>query len=276
MRKTLSAYPYLVWAVLFIVVPLLLVAYFGFTVERADGSFVFSLEHFKEFFTSPIYMTALWRSVWMAAVATAICLLLGYPAAYFLAGSTFKNKGLLIMLLVIPMWMNLLLRTYAWVIVLDTKGLLNTLLGFIGLEPFEFLYGTHSIIFGMVYNFLPFMILPIHSVLVKMDNSLVEAAQDLGAPPARVFFKVTLPMSVPGILSGISMVFMPAVTTFAISDILSGKKIQLMGNVIEQKFLLADDWNFGSAMSLILMVLIIITMLLPSDADKNGEGGGLL
>jgi len=276
MRKTLSAYPYLVWAVLFILVPLFLVAYFGFTVEQEDGSFTFSLENFKAFFTSPIYMQALWRSVWMAAVATAICLLIGYPAAYFLAGSTFKNKGLLIMLLVIPMWMNLLLRTYAWVIVLDTKGLLNTVLGYIGIGPVDFLYETHSIIFGMVYTFLPFMILPIHSVLVKMDNSLIEAAQDLGAPPSRVFFKVTLPMSMPGILSGISMVFMPAVTTFAISDILSGKKIQLMGNVIEQKFLLADDWNFGSAMSLVLMVLIIITMLLSSKADKNGEGGGLL
>lgn len=276
MRKTLSAYPYLVWAVLFIVVPLLLVAYYGFTVEQADGTVAFSLENFRDFFTSEIYLQALWRSIWMAAVATAICLLLGYPVAYYLSGNLFKNKGLLVLLLVIPMWMNLLLRTYAWLILLDTKGIFNTLLGFIGLGPFEFLYGTHSIIFGMVYNFLPFMILPIHSVLVKMDHSLIEAAQDLGAPPTRVFFKVTFPLSLPGVFSGISMVFMPAVTTFAISDILSGRKIQLMGNVIENQFLRADNWNYGSTMSLILMVLILITMFISSKYDKGNEGGGLL
>ncbi len=276
MKKTLSAYPYLVWAALFIVVPLLLVAYYGFTVEQTDGSMVFSLENFKHFFTSEIYLQALWRSIWMAAVATAICLLLGYPVAYYLSGTLFKNKGLLILLLVIPMWMNLLLRTYAWLILLDTKGIFNTLLGFIGLGPYEFLYGTHSIIFGMVYNFLPFMILPIHSVLVKLDGSLIEAAQDLGANPMRVFFKVTLPLSMPGVFSGISMVFMPAVTTFAISDILSGRKIQLMGNVIENQFLRADNWNYGSTMSLILMVLILITMFISSKADKDSEGGGML
>ncbi len=276
MKKTLTAYPYLVWAVLFIVVPLFLVAYFGFTVEQADGSVRFSLENFADFFTNEIYLQALWRSIWMAALATVICLLLGYPVAYYLSGSLFKNKGFLILLLVIPMWMNLLLRTYAWLILLDTKGIINTLLGFIGLGPFEFLYGTHSIIFGMVYNFLPFMILPIHSVLMKMDHSLIEAAHDLGAPPARVFFKVTLPLSMPGVYSGISMVFMPAVTTFAISDILSGRKIQLMGNVIENQFLRADNWNYGSTMSLILMVLILITMFISAKADKESEGGGLL
>ncbi len=275
MKKTLAAYPYLVWAVLFIVVPLLLVAYYGFTVETADGGVVFSLENFAKFFSSPIYLAAFWRSIWMAALATFICLLIGYPVAYYLSGTIFKNKSLLLLLLVIPMWMNLLLRTYAWLILLDNGGLVNTLLEWMGLGKIEFLYHEYSIVFGMVYNFLPFMILPIHSVLIKMDNSLIEAAADLGASRRKIFFKVTFPLSLPGVISGITMVFMPAVTTFAISDILSGRMVQLMGNLIESQFLRSDDWNFGSTMSIILIVLILISMIFSSKYEKENEGGGL-
>lgn len=275
MKKTLAAYPYLVWAVLFIVVPLLLVAYYGFTTETADGGVVFSLENFAKFFSSPIYMAALWRSIWMAAVATFICLLLGYPVAYYLSGTIFKNKSLLLLLLVIPMWMNLLLRTYAWLILLDNGGLINTFLEWLGFGKVEFLYHEYSIVFGMVYNFLPFMILPIHSVLIKMDNSLIEAAADLGASKRKIFFKVTFPLSLPGVISGITMVFMPAVTTFAISDILSGRTVQLMGNIIEGQFLKSDDWNFGSTMSLILIALILVSMIFSSKYEKENEGGGL-
>lgn len=275
MKKTLAAYPYLVWAVIFIVVPLLLVAYYGLTVETADGGVVFSLENFAKFFSSPIYLAAFWRSIWMAALATFICLLIGYPVAYYLSGTVFKNKGLLLLLLVIPMWMNLLLRTYAWLILLDNGGLVNTFLEWIGLSKVEFLYHEYSIVFGMVYNFLPFMILPIHSVLIKMDNSLIEAAADLGANRRKIFFKVTFPLSLPGVISGITMVFMPAVTTFAISDILSGRTVQLMGNLIESQFLRSDDWNFGSTMSIILIVLILISMIFSSKYEKENEGGGL-
>lgn len=275
MKKTLAAYPYLVWAIIFIVVPLLLVAYYGFTVEAPDGSVSFSLDNFYKFFSSPIFLAAFWRSIWMAAISTVICLLIGYPVAYFLSGTIFKNKGFLILLLVVPMWMSLLLRTYAWLILLDNGGLINTLLRALGFETVEFLYHEYSIVFGMVYNFLPFMILPIHSVLIKMDNSLIEAASDLGASKSKVFFKVTFPLSFPGVISGITMVFMPAVTTFAISDILSGRTIQLMGNIIEDQFLRSDNWHFGSTMSIVLMLLIIISMIISSKYEKENEGGGL-
>jgi len=275
MKKTLPAYPYLVWAVIFIVAPLVLVAYYGLTVPMEDGGVAFSLENFAKFFTSDIYMLTFWRSLWMAALSTGICLILGYPVAYILSRNIFKNKGLLLLLLVVPMWMNLLLRTYAWLIILDDTGIINTILKSIGMGRIEFLYHEHSIVFGMVYNFLPFMILPIHSVLTKMDKSIVEAAQDLGASKMNVFRKITLPLSWPGIMSGITMVFMPAVTTFAISDILSGRKIQLMGNVIEQQFLLSDNWNFGSTMSIILMVLILASMVFTSKYEKENQGGGL-
>ncbi len=275
MKKSFVAYPYLVWAIIFIVAPLLLVAYYGLTIEMPDGSVVFSLDNFYKFFSSPIFLAAFWRSIWMAALATIICLIIGYPVAYYLSGSVFKNKKLLLLLLVIPMWMNLLLRTYAWLILLDNAGLINTLLKWLGFGTVEFLYHEYSIVFGMVYNFLPFMILPIHSVLIKIDNSLIEAAQDLGASKRKVFFKVTFPLSLPGVISGITMVFMPAVTTFAISDILSGRTIQLMGNIIEDQFLRSDNWNFGSTMSIVLMLLIILSMIISSKYEKENEGGGL-
>lgn len=275
MKKTLAAYPFLLWSAIFIIVPLLLVFYYGFTVPDENGNAVFSLENYAKFFGSPIFMAAFWRSIWMAILATVICLVIGYPVAYFLSGTVFKNKGLLLLLLVIPMWMSLLLRTYAWLILLDNTGLVNTLLNAVGIGTVEFLYHEYSIVFGMVYNFLPFMILPIHSVLIKMDHSLVEAAQDLGANRFRVFTKVTLPLSLPGVISGITMVFMPAVTTFAISDILSGRTIQLMGNLIEDQFLRSDNWNFGSTMSIILMVLILLSMFATSRYEKENEGGGL-
>ena len=275
MKKTFTSYPYLVWAVVFIVVPLFLVIYYACT-DEVDGRTVFTLSHFAQFFSDPTYLKVLWTSVWMAALSTVICLALGYPVAYLLSGSLFKNKSLLIMLLVIPMWMNLLLRTYAWTIILDDTGLINTILTKLGFEKMHFMYNDGSIIFGMVYNFLPFMILPIHSVLIKLDHSLLDAAHDLGASPVKAFFKVTLPLSVPGIASGITMVFMPALTTFAISDILSGRKIQLMGNLIETQFIQANNWHFGAALSLILMTIILISMFFGGGENTNGEGGGII
>lgn len=275
MKKSIAAYPYLLWTAIFIIAPILMVAYYGLTTKMPDGSIVFSLENFAKFFTSSVYLEAFWRSIWMAAVATVVCLILGYPVAYILAGSTFKNKSLLLLLLVIPMWMSLLLRTYAWLILLDNAGLVNTWLGYLGIDTVEFLYHDYSIVFGMVYNFLPFMILPIHSVLTKMDHAIVEAAQDLGADRKHVFWKITLPVSMPGIMSGITMVFMPAITTFAISDILSGRTIQLMGNLIENQFLAGDNWHFGSTMSLVLMSLILISMIFTSRYEKENAGGGL-
>ena len=275
MKKKLLSFPYMLWMLVFTVIPLLLFVYYGFTVEEG-GEIHFSLSNFQKFFSSSVYLTDFLRSIWLAFISTVICLAIGYPAAMILASKPFKNNSILLFLLVIPMWMNLLLRTYAWLTILENTGLLNTLLSFVGISPKTWLYGEGSIIFGMVYNFLPFMILPIYSVLVKMEGHMIEAAQDLGAGPYRVFRKITLPLSMSGVISGITMVFMPAVTTFAISSILSGRKIHLIGNLIEEQFIAAYDWHFGSTLSLILIAVILITMAItPKESLEQQGGGGL-
>jgi len=277
-RRWYSA-PYIIWSLIFIVVPMLVVAFYGLTVSSDDGSFIFSLENFKKFFT-PLYLGVLWRSALYAAISTAICLLLGYPAALILSSKDLKHKSVMMFLIVIPMWMNLLLRTYSWLTLLENEGLINQFLRFIGFlengESIQFLYGEGAVIFGMVYNFLPFMILPIYSVMSKMDYSIINAAEDLGANRFNVFKKVIFPLSIPGIASGITMVFIPAITTFAISSILSGNNVNLLGNVIEKQFGIGGDWNFGSTMSLILMVMILISMLFMPDSEKESQGGMLI
>ncbi len=277
-RRWYSA-PYVVWSIIFIVVPLLVVVYYGITIPTDDGSFVFSLENFKKFFT-PLYLGVLWRSALYAAISTVICLIIGYPAALILSSRELKHKSIMMFLIVIPMWMNLLLRTYSWLTILENEGLINQFLRFIGVigseQSIQFLYGEGAVIFGMVYNFLPFMILPIYSVMDKMDHSILNAAEDLGANKFNVFRKVIFPLSVPGIVSGITMVFVPAITTFAISSILSGNNVNLIGNVIEKQFGIGGDWNFGSTMSLVLMILILVSMFFTSDSEKESQGGILI
>ncbi len=277
-RRWYSA-PYIVWSLIFIVVPILMVAFYGLTVQSDDGSFMFSLENFKKFFT-PLYLGVLWRSALYAAISTVICLILGYPAALILSSKDLKHKSVMMFLIVIPMWMNLLLRTYSWLTLLENEGLINQFLRFIGIlgseEYIQFLYGEGAVIFGMVYNFLPFMILPIYSVISKMDYSIINAAEDLGANKFNVFKKVIFPLSMPGISSGITMVFIPAITTFAISSILSGNNVNLLGNVIEKQFGIGGDWNFGSTMSLILMILILLSMLVMPDSEKESQGGMII
>ena len=277
-RRWYSA-PYIVWSAIFIVVPLLVVVFYGLTVQSDDGTFMFSLENFKRFFT-PLYLGVLWRSALYAAISTIICLIIGYPAALILSSRDLKHKSIMMFLIVIPMWMNLLLRTYSWLTLLENEGLINQFLRFIGIigseQSIQFLYGEGAVVFGMVYNFLPFMILPIYSVMAKMDYSILNAAEDLGANKLNVFRKVTLPLSIPGIVSGITMVFVPAITTFAISSILSGNNVNLIGNVIEKQFGIGGDWNFGSTMSLVLMVLILISMFFTSDSEKESQGGMLI
>ena len=277
-RRWYSA-PYIVWSLIFIVVPLLVVAFYGLTVQTDDGSFMFSLENFKKFFT-PLYLGVLWRSALYAAISTVICLILGYPAALILSSKDLKHKSVMMFLIVIPMWMNLLLRTYSWLTLLENEGLINQFLRFIGIlgseEYIQFLYGEGAVIFGMVYNFLPFMILPIYSVMSKMDYSIINAAEDLGANKFNVFKKVVFPLSIPGISSGITMVFIPAITTFAISSILSGNNVNLLGNVIEKQFGIGGDWNFGSTMSLILMILILLSMFIMPDSEKESQGGMII
>lgn len=267
--KKAAAYPYVVWMLLFILIPLVLIVYYSLTV---DG--VFTLANFARAF-EPIYLAVMGDSFAIAIVSTVICFVLGYPVAYIMARQEFRNRDFLIFLFLVPMWMNFLLRTYAWLTILEENGFVNTWLAAIGLPKINILYTKAAVVLGMVYNFLPFMILPIHTVLKKMDKSIIEAAQDLGANSVQVFLRVVFPLSLPGVVSGITMVFLPAVTTFVISDLLGGNKTQLIGNVIEQQFLLVNDWNFGSALSVILMVIILITMGVFSKVDSQGEGGAL-
>jgi spermidine/putrescine transport system permease protein len=271
-------YPYFIWLGIFILLPLLLVAYFAFTTGDSQNfqTFSFSLDNFKRFF-SPIYLNVLFKSVNLALISTIICFFIGYPLAYIISKEKPRVRNAMILLVVIPMWMNFLLRTYAWLTLLGKNGILSKALSFIGFNNVQLLYNDATVLLGMVYNFLPFMILPIFSVLIKMDNRLLEAARDLGANKTMVFRKIIFPLSLPGVITGITMVFIPAVSTFVISGLLGGNKSTLIGNLIEQQFRYTNDWHFGSAMSIILMVFILISIALSSkfDKGKEGQGGGL-
>ncbi|MDM0472247.1 ABC transporter permease [Clostridium perfringens] len=273
-NKNLSfaAYPYVVWSAIFIVIPLLLIVFFSFT-SKVDGRFVFSFENFQRLF-EPIYFTVFIRSIWLAVLSTVLCLILGYPIACIISKLPIKRRNMLILLFILPMWMNFLLRTYAWMAILGRDGLINTLLGYIGIGPIKMLYTDGAILLGMVYNFLPFMVIPIYTVLIKIDKNLVNAAYDLGANKAQAFRKIILPLSIPGIISGITMVFMPAVSNFVIPSLLGGGKYMLVGNLIEQQFTTIGNWNFGSALSIFMMILILISMAFMSKYEKNGKEGG--
>lgn len=273
MKKT--AYPYVIWMIIFTVVPLLLVMYYAFTT--GDGlelsSFEFSLDSFKRFFT-PIYMKVLLRSIQLAFISTIACLVLGYPIAYIISKEKPRKRNTMILMFVIPMWMNFLLRTYAWLTLLGKNGLINYIVTKLGFQPLNIIYNDTAVLLGMVYNFLPFMVLPIFSTLTKMDKGLIEASEDLGANKLTTFMKVVFPLSLPGVITGITMVFIPAVSTFVISNLLGGNKTNLIGNLVEQQFRYTGDWHFGSSMSIILMILILITMGLTSKFDKEKDGGG--
>ncbi|MCR1822407.1 MULTISPECIES: ABC transporter permease [Terrisporobacter] len=268
--------PYILWSALFIVIPLFLIVFFGFT-KMEGGAYVFSLENFKELM-NPLYFKVFWRSIRLAVISTILCLLVGYPTAYIISKSKASRQNILLMLAIIPMWMNFLLRTYAWSAILGREGILNTVLNAIGLNSVNVLYTDAAVLLGMVYNFLPFMILPIYTVLSKMDQDLINAAKDLGANGRQVFSKIIFPLSMPGVVSGITMVFMPAVSTFVISKLLGGGQFMLIGNLIEQQFMSVGDWHFGSAISLFMMIVILITMAIMNrfSDDSEKEGGGLL
>ncbi len=267
-RKKWLALPYGVWAAGFIIIPLLMIIYFAFTDDETGA---FTLANFSEAFT-PETAKALGLSILLAAVSTLICLVLAYPLAMILAEKKTNASGLIILIFILPMWMNFLLRTFAWQTLLEKNGVINSILGFFGLPELAIINTPWAIILGMVYNFLPFMVLPIYNVLIKIDKEIFEAARDLGAGPWQTFTKITVPLSVPGIISGITMVFIPALTTFVISDLLGGSKILLIGNVIEQEFKQLNNWNVGSAMSLVLMIFIVISMIVSGRTDKDGEG----
>ncbi|MCI9402939.1 MAG: ABC transporter permease, partial [Oscillospiraceae bacterium] len=230
MKSKSISYPYVGWMALFVIAPILIITVYAFTT--ADGTF--TLGNFQSMVR---FGAAFGRSFALAAVATVICLLIGYPLAYFLARERGWVHRMATMLIMLPMWMNFLLRTYAWQFLLERNGLINLFFGFFGLGPFQMIDTQGAIVLGMVYNYLPYMVLPIFSVIEKLDHRLIEAAQDLGADGATVFRRVTFPLSLPGVLSGITMVFIPSVSTFAISGLLGGNKILLLGNLIDMQFL---------------------------------------
>lgn len=263
-------YIYALWGIVFIICPLVILLGNSVMLQTADG-WHFTMEHFARV-VDPLYMGVILRSLKLALISTLFCLVLGYPMALALA-KLGKGKGsLLVVLIIVPMWMNFLARTYAWMTLLDGAGIISSALKIIGLPGLNLMYTEGAVILGMVYNFLPFMILPIYSVLIKIDHSLIEAAEDLGAAPLSVFCKVTLPMSISGIASGITMVFLPAVSTFVISKLLGGGKVNMVGNLIETQFLTSSNWGFGSALSVVVMVLILLSMFILNRFENDDEG----
>ena len=267
-RKKLLTGPYFFWAVAFILIPLAMVLYYGLT--DMDGHLTYenllaigTVENFK----------ALCLSLLLSIVSTAICLLLAYPLAMILSGMKVNQTSFIVLIFILPMWMNFLLRTMAWQTLLEKNGVINQLLGFLHLPSIQLINTPYAIILGMVYNFLPFMVLPLYNVLSKIDKDVIFAARDLGATELYTFRKIIFPLSLPGVVSGVIMVFVPALTTFVISDLLGGSKILLIGNVIEQKFKQGSNWHVGSGLSLVLMVFILISMVVTTKYDKDGQGG---
>ena len=259
--------PYLVWSVLFIIAPLVMVAYYAFT----DKTGAFTLDNFAQISN---YFSTILLSVLYGLIATIICIFIGYPFAYFLSKHSEKVQRTMVLLVMLPMWMNFLIRTYSLMTILGDSGVINTFLTTIGLQPIKMINTGGAVILGMVYNFLPYMILPIYSVLSKMNNSLVEAAQDLGANKTQVFKRVVLPVSLPGLLSGITMVFVPCVSTFYITQKLGGGQIVLIGDVFETQFQSANNYNLGASLSFVLMILIFICLGVMNYFDSGDESDG--
>lgn len=265
-RKLLSG-PYLFWAVSFIIIPLLMILYYGLT----DKSGNFTLMNLAQI-TTQENLKALGLALLLSFVSTLICLILAYPLAMILSEKNVNQTSFIVLIFILPMWMNFLLRTLAWQNLLEKNGVINMILHFFHLPDLTLINTPGAIILGMVYNFLPFMVLPIYNVLSKIDKDVIFAARDLGANSLQTFSKIILPLSVPGIISGITMVFVPSLTTFVISNLLGGSKILLIGNVIEQEFKQGSNWNTGSGLSLVLMIFIIASMAMIAKYDKEGEG----
>ena len=268
------AIPYIVWMVLMLVLPVALIAMYSVTTHgNSIISFSFTLEHYKKFFTDSDFLLVLGRSLMIAFKTTIICLLVGYPAAYFIARSSEKVQNILIMAITIPTWINMLVRTYAWIGLLSEGGIIQQILKLLGFGEVELLYTEGAVLLGMVYNFVPFMILQINSALCKMDASLLEAAADLGASKAETFKKVTFPLSLPGVINGITLVFLPAVSSFFIPKLLGGGQYFLIGNLIENQFITVGEWNFGSAISVIMAIIMMLLMMLVRNIEKRNQGG---
>ncbi len=259
--------PYLVWSFIIIVVPIFMI--FLYAVTNSGNSLLniqFTADNFIRF-SDPVYLNVFLKSVKLGIITVAICLVLGYALAYIISRFSEKVQNILILFVTIPMWINMLLRTYAWMSILSDNGLLNALLARVGLGPLKLMYTDTAVIIGLVCNFLPFMIIPIHTSLSKMERSYIEASYDLGANPVQTFFKVIFKLSLPGVLNGIIMVFLLSVSTFVIPKLLGGGQYVLMGNLIESQFISVGDWNFGSAISLVLAIIILIAIRLMKKFD---------
>ena len=265
--KALLSGPYLIWMAGFTLIPLAMIIWYGLTdkgggLTMANVIAIASADHAK----------ALWLSLGLSLVRTVLCLLLAYPLAMILRGRGTAAGGFIVFIFILPMWMNFLLRTLAWQTLLEKNGVINGILNWLHLPSQSMINTPSAIVLGMVYNFLPFMVLPIYNVLSKIDDNIINAAMDLGANSFERFTRIWFPLSIPGIISGITMVFVPSLTTFVISDLLGGSKILLIGNVIEQEFTRGSNWHLGSGLSLVLMVFILISMAMIAKYDKNGEG----
>lgn len=269
MRKKLMAGPYLLWMLVFTIVPLLFVFYYGFT--SSDGTFTFS--NITAIFEK-IHIQALGLSLLLAVITTVVCLLFAYPLALILSKSAAKNRSFVIFIFILPMWINFLLRIIAIRMLLSDNGILNYILSALNLPNFSIMYTPAAIVIGMVYDYFPFMVLPIYNALIKIDRNLLEAAGDLGATPARTFCKIIFPLSVPGVISGITMVFVPSISEFVIADILGGGKVLLIGNIIEQEFNQGNNWHLGSGISIVLMIFIFVSMMI-GEMKGSGEEASL-
>jgi len=265
--KQLLSFPYILWMIGFTVIPLALIAFFGLT----DKYHNFTLSNILAIADAD-HIKALSLSIGLSLVSTVICLLLAYPLAMVLRNKGVSSGSFVVFIFILPMWMNFLLRTLAWQTLLEKNGVINGILNFLHLPNIAIINTPYAILLGMVYNFLPFMVLPIYNVLAKIDNNTIEAARDLGANSWQTLTRIWIPLSIPGIISGITMVFVPALTTFVISNLLGGSKILLIGNVIEQEFNKGSNWNLGSGISLVMMIFILISMAIVAKYDNNGEG----
>lgn len=264
-------WPYGAWMFIFIIIPLFLITLYGFsTAGNQVVTFRLTLENFTRFL-DPVYFSILWKSLTIALITTVLCLLLGYPIAYFISRKSERAQMLLILLVTMPMWINMLIRTYAWVSILSKNGILNNLLSSLNLPTVEIMYTDTAVLIGMVYSYLPFMILSIYTQLSKLDQNLIVAAFDLGANWRQTFRKVIFPLSLPGVITGVTLVFLPAVSSFVIPRLLGGGSYMLIGNLIEHQFISIGNWNFGSAVSLIMTIIIIISMYITKRVDRNIE-----
>lgn len=267
MSKKLLSGPYIAWMIGFTIIPLALIVYYGLT----DRFGAFTLSNILAIATAE-HRKALWLSLVLSFISTAVCLVLAYPLAMILRKRNIGKGSFVVFIFILPMWMNFLLRTLAWQTLLEKNGVINGILNWLHLPSQSMINTPSAIVLGMVYNFLPFMVLPIYNVLSKIDDNIINAAMDLGANSFQRFTRIWFPLSIPGIISGITMVFVPSLTTFVISDLLGGSKILLIGNVIEQEFTRGSNWHLGSGLSLVLMVFILISMAMIAKYDKNGEG----